>query len=616
MKKPTIALLASFLAVVSLIGYHHFKKYAAQRDRKRASEARIAMKTEAEARELIDDLNIPPEAIYSGGGKIYELRRQAFDKYNVDEFLPYADQVRSRRRGNNELSLREHFRKCEEYGANTSLENYLYGATADACDRLAGTFRGKKSPLYYYFKQHPELYKNEIRPRLLLLANSRSHHIVLYACKALVAAGERTDFLRYHLTSFVMDSSYGLYSDVMDLLKECGYAAPDPWPTVESLPAYKNDKWTVKDTRGDPLPPGALHRITQNPVLLGNSYDGRTVYLTQASGPPDRLISIHRFDITSGELTKVTLDGPDKVTKAAVSDDGKLLATRGSVINPDSKTRWDKNMGRLMLWDTQTGKAVGEIAPSYATEWLRFDPSGSRLIAGGNGDGSHTGCTSVYSVPKRKLLYRLPVVLKSPAKFLLARTTDGPGEANSPGDMQMLGLVKNARPQALTAWSEEMNMRSVEFNSLIGISALAPSPDAERVAGFSNSRMWVWDMQGFLKGRSVSSPRFCYTARLRVSQSLSRNRPLSRLSSAVYSPGGNFLLTTIYHHNSRRSSIVVWNLSGGPLGRITGHDKEVTDIRFVGNKLVSISQNGTLLVWDWPKISAQFTRKETPANGS
>jgi len=52
------------------------------------------------------------------------------------------------------------------------------------------------------------------------------------------------------------------------------------------------------------------------------------------------------------------------------------------------------------------------------------------------------------------------------------------------------------------------------------------------------------------------------------------------------------------------------------LGKITGHAGPVTDIRFVGGKLVSASKDATLLVWDWPKIAAQFRGATVSAGGN
>ncbi|MCP4374605.1 MAG: WD40 repeat domain-containing protein [bacterium] len=899
MKRPVVVKLVILLVVGGLIGAHYFKKYSTRRAQERATEARLAIETETEALQIIDDLKAPPEAIHWDGVASYDiqkLRLQGFEKQYLHTLLPYANQMNpggiyiSRRR-----SPSGQYVQTNEYDWNLSLENYWLNASVHACKALARAFEDEKSSLHKYFKQRPELYKKEIRHRLLRLAGSKPYWLSLAACKALAAAGERSDFLRNRLATWAMKRSNDYYSDAVDLLKECGYAVPDLWPTLESLPAYKDDARTTKDAHGQLLPPGALRRLgrgllhhgntvtgvafspdgkllvsrgrdyrvrvwdvatghlvaerlfkgwawrmalgpggtiaalvgknikvwnlndstlnlTMNAgsemhhadiaisnngamlamgdglgnfvqiyklpsgkamkrieglyppghssgikdmkflpdnktlvcganafclvdttegrvvlrfdndkkdmgnrtsvnaledstivyianqkvhlhnsdgtllskkplpegmssirgvygtklvmsgkggmsvydaktmtkirqispqprpgftaispdgrfmaithgvtirlwdtqtgselhtpwrpemVLLGKQRDGHTVYMTHARESYHDGIAIQRFDTQSGDLAEVTFASPDKVKVAAVSGDGKLLATYGSIVQTYPDSTRHKYLSRLVLWDLQTGQSVWDIKPARSMKWLRFNPSQSRLIAAARENGSHTGCTSVYDISRKELRYRLPLAMKAPPQFLFARSDDHSEKIRSPRDMEMLGLVKHRWQKELKAWTERNDMRPVEFNPLIGVHAAAPSRNGEQVATFSHNQLRFWELRDFRKEKYPSGPKLYYMCRLQATLPFYRSW---RFTSAIYSPGDEFLLTT----TSKGSSIIVWNKRGKPMGQITGHDGLVTGIQFVGDKLVSTSRDATLLVWDWPKIAKQF----------
>ncbi len=637
MKKFIVVIVSILTILTVLVGYLFVKREMKQAAEARRQAAQLTARTEANARRLVDQLKVPPEVIHMDSHalhKIVELRRQGFQKQGVEEFYPYANQVRpgniSRSLSNSTSPSSDPGRSlpitgsvgsanyrfpASNYDENLTLEWYWINGVRDACTTIIHESK-TPGPLGDYLKQHPKIYEQEIRPRLLLLTESRCNHFAIQACAALVAAGERTEYLQQRLTAMAMDSLNHAHesSRAVNLLKECGFPVPAPWPAVKSLSAYKDDTGVRNDALGDPLPPGAMLRVVhrdtatgqelhtasplqQCPNILEGACDGQALYLTRRSRSREQGLGIYRLDVGTGKMTRVVLTGPDRVTVAAVSDDGTVLATYGKCGTkpPTANRRGARDVYRLMLWNLQTGQPIGEITPAYQIQWLRFAPHHLRLIA-----GDENRCMSVYDVSRRQLLYRMPLggspllMFAAPKDTATSRKADG---------MVMLGRVANQ----MKVWRERTEMESAHLNPLVPVSAATRANNSNRFATFSGMQggwlpggvLRIWEVKDWHGDIGLAILVDSGLVRMRKLQVASPRHGHWDFATAAFSPSDEFLLTT--HRGS--SSIVVWDLEGRPLGRITGHAGPVKQIRFVGDKLISASEDTTLLVWDWPKIA-------------
>ncbi len=72
-------------------------------------------------------------------------------------------------------------------------------------------------------------------------------------------------------------------------------------------------------------------------------------------------------------------------------------------------------------------------------------------------------------------------------------------------------------------------------------------------------------------------------------------------SVLIFSPDGEILLDT------RGSEIILWETKGNDLGTLSGHTETITTLVFShdGKTLASGSDDGTVLLWDWEKISVK-----------
>jgi len=265
-----------------------------------------------------------------------------------------------------------------------------------------------------------------------------------------------------------------------------------------------------------------------------------------------------------------------------------------------------------MLWNLETGQPIGEITPTHSIQWLRFDPHHPRLIAGDESNGYENGCMSVYDVSRRQLLYHVPVGNMSAGSRWSMMLVANPDRAVSRkvNGMVMLELVKGR----LKAWFERAGMQTVEFNPLVKVSVAARSQKSQWIATFSdyeggmgvpNGILRIWEVGSWFKddGRAnLCDPKLVGMHKLQVA---SPETVDWGFTAAAFSPKDEFLLTTYMYS----SSIIVWDLKGRPLGRITGHAGLVKQIRFVGDKLVSTSDDTTLLVWPTKNVRREMTTR-------
>ena len=83
------------------------------------------------------------------------------------------------------------------------------------------------------------------------------------------------------------------------------------------------------------------------------------------------------------------------------------------------------------------------------------------------------------------------------------------------------------------------------------------------------------------------------------------DKPRAFNSVLIFSPDGQILLDT------KGSEIILWDTNGINLGTLSGHTETITTLVFShdGKMLASGSDDGTVLLWDWEKIS---TKRKMP----
>ena len=160
-----------------------------------------------------------------------------------------------------------------------------------------------RNPQAAYLKEHPEIYRQRIRPRLLELRNGFDGYLVVAAIGALWAGGEdpKTDVPRLEEMVLDADFAYSAGGTARSLLAKLKRPAP-VFPCDPSvLPAYAGSRRT--DSQGS-LPPGVAFGLDDprlrhrgGVLAVSVSCDGKMV----ASGTADGELVL--WDVQTGALT-------------------------------------------------------------------------------------------------------------------------------------------------------------------------------------------------------------------------------------------------------------------------------------------------------------------------
>jgi WD40 repeat protein len=190
-------------------------------------------------------------------------------------------------------------------------------------------------------------------------------------------------------------------------------------------------------------------------------------------GPADQDIprTVQLWDTATGkELKKVVAEGAGFLTAAALSKDGKQLATlEGGAV--------------LGIWDVESGKVVHRLAARRGTAQVRYSPDGKLLAATAN-----DGAVQLWQVPEYKRLG----VTAAPNRGLSA---PGAGAASS------LAFLPDGKVRALGGTAQALQLWEVPSGKLLTpqdthagpVTSVRFSPDGKKVISGAGDGLRVWD---------------------------------------------------------------------------------------------------------------------------
>ena len=287
---------------------------------------------------------------------------------------------------------------------------------------------------------------------------------------------------------------------------------------------------------------------------------------------------------------------PDSLRGAAISADGKLLATYGEPANPKE--------GRLIqIWDAQSGKHLRNLE---GHEWpiraIAISPDGKTLVSSSFDVSEGTGITRVWDAATGQSRHIIPgggdfvrfdaeggtfwLVVRD--KLLVYGTASGQEVRRflgpnltldvSPNGRHALG-ISHTRDTTLRMYDINNNREILKLEGCEGSPRLARfSPDGRTVAAIDHgANIKIWEV---LTGRLVHE--------------LTGHK--GRAFAMAFSPDGRFLAT-----GGLDKTIRIWELATGKeVHRHAGHQGIITVLGFAAKsrRLISGSTDRTAVLWN------------------
>ncbi len=318
-----------------------------------------------------------------------------------------------------------------------------------------------------------------------------------------------------------------------------------------------------KDLLGDPLPPEAVARMGTNR---------------------------EKENIPQGFAR------PDSLRGAAVSDDGKILATYGEPANP-------KESRLIQIWDAQSGKPLRSLE---GHEWpiraIAISPDGKTLVSSSFDVGEGAGITRVWDLATGNSRHVIPgggdfvrfadggstFWLVDRDKLLVYGTDSGQEVRRFLGPNIPLDISQDGRRALGISYERDTLLRLYDVNTDRELLKLEGCDGAPRLARFSPD------------GRTIAALDHGATIKIwevltgRLVHELAGHK--GRVFAIAFSPDGRFLAS-----GGIDKTIRTWELATGKeVHRHAAHQGVVTVLSFAEQspRLVSGSTDRTALLWN------------------
>ena len=304
---------------------------------------------------------------------------------------------------------------------------------------------------------------------------------------------------------------------------------------------------------------------------------------------------IHLWDVVSGAQL--------------MSISGHNEYAYGLALSPDNRTIAIGSREEIRLWDAVTGTKIKTL---YETHWgnstMSFSPNGSILASE---IGWHIHLWDVDDETP-------PINLKA----YLGNSASGYGVAAIAFSPNGRYLASGSSDSTVQIWYLGRTHKGTLSGHSAGLTTIAFSYDSRTLAsGSKDQTIRLWDVESETNIKTLSghtdevvSVAFSPDASIIASGSADEtvilwnvgtgeiqsilNGHTSSVRSLAFSIDGKTLASAGFYQDTIR----LWDVTTGePLPSVKGHTSGITNIAFSsgGNSLVSLSSDGTALIWDW-----------------
>ena len=266
-------------------------------------------------------------------------------------------------------------------------------------------------------------------------------------------------------------------------------------------------------------------------------------------------------------------EGYNTTGVAILSQDATLYANHGAEIIRSSNHVTYKPDKETHIWNLISGREILNLRQE--AEILTISPDNNTLVAAIPSKKT----IRLYDINSRHELSQIPSWCRYTGKMTI-----------SPNGVY-LGILHGSKPEIWGITSEIM----IETPDTSFIRTLAFSPDNSLLALRSNKGIDLWSVTPII---------------IKEHQKIRSDYKGSSNEIILFSPDGNILLEPI--DGSYIDYIILWDVnSGRRLGTLYGHNEVVDTLAFSHDRktLATGAADGTILLWDWEKITKQLHSK-------